>query len=274
MAPKTSELLSGYIKYFFLKVLEYSAMLPLKVRYRITDAISFFVFLFVLPKRNAVKKNLFLILGRKPSARDVLKVFMEYGKYWAELGDITNFWNSSSKVIYGPDFPPVEKCFLGLTFHLGNFEVFGNAFFPYTQSDIHVVAERLRPQFLADYFKGRRLQYHIKTVAHDNRRQILTVLKEGKSLGIVCDRVVGGTGVEARLFGKRIQMPLNIVDYALQKKIPVYIAYCINEKGTLKVFCRKIAENGGFEKVMKDVVSTLEDVIRRYPYQWHVLEAL
>ncbi|NLG15758.1 MAG: lysophospholipid acyltransferase family protein [Fibrobacter sp.] len=269
-----TEYFAGLIKILFLKLLDYSSKLPVQFRYYLTDSLSLFAFLILYSKRNAVRKNLSHILNRKPSSGEVLKVFTEYGKYWAELPGVTDFWNSAKKIICGPDFPPKEHCFLGVTFHLGNFEVFGNALFQSLGADFNVIAERLRPQFLADYFTTRRLQHHINTLPHDNPKEILKVLRDGKPLGVLCDRNVGSGGVDTRLFGRRVRMPLNLVDYALQKRIPVYVAYCVKDNGALKLFCKKIQSADGFDGMIKEITGILEDVIRSYPYQWHVLSAL
>ena len=269
-----SELIAGYVKIGCLQLLDSLKYLPFHWRYRVTNLLSFLAFCVLPAKRMAVSKNLSLILKRKPRMVEVLKVFFEYGKYWAELSSVTEYWKTSRKIIYGPDFPPCESHFLGLTFHLGNFEVFGSALHPFIQDDFHVIAERLRPQFLADYFTTRRLQHHIKTVPHDNLRQVLRVLKEGKPLGVVCDRVIGGTGIDVRLFGKKIKMPLNIVEYAIQKKIAVYVAYCVHDNGVLKLYSKKVNQNGGFEGVLRVIEEFLEEAIRTYPYQWHLLSAI
>jgi lauroyl/myristoyl acyltransferase len=276
MIVRQAEYLSGAFKLLLLKLLDFSSVLPISLRYLLTDIFSFVAFLFLGAKRRAVRKNLTFILNRSPSWTEILRVFAEYGRYWAELPVIESFWRESKKVICGPDFPPREKCFLGLTFHLGNFEVFGNALFPSLGENFNVIAERLRPQFLADYFSSRRHRHHINTLPHDNPRKILQVLKEGKPLGVVCDRSIGagGRGINTWLFGRRVFLPLNLVDYALQKNIPLYVAYCVKDDGLLKLFCRKIEGYTGFDDVVKMISSTLENVIRCYPYQWHVLSGL
>lgn len=266
--------LGGLAKYGGLLLLKYTSYLPLSLRYGITNVLSTLVFIVCRDKRNAVKKNLKIIQKKDPPPSDILKVFLEYGRYWAEFPSINKIWSDSTKIYHNSDFPPTEQCFLGVTFHIGNFEMFGNILKRICNSEFNVVAERLKPQYIADFFTESRMHHGIKTVPHDDLRNIIKVLKNGKSLGILCDRMVGGRGVEVRVFGKRVRMPLNIIDYALGKKIPVYIAYCIHNDGVINIYSSKISEDSDFDNTVNLIVSTLEDAIRRFPYQWHVLSAI
>ncbi len=274
VSSKIIQHLGGAIKFFFLWFLYSTARLPLSLRYVITDTLSFLSFVLSHSKRSSVRKNLKSIFKRDPVFTEIYRVFMEYGRYWAEYPLVNNIWRHSSVVYHSPEFPPCEPCFLGVTFHMGNFELFGNIIKDTTQQDFQVVAERLRPQYIAEFFKRTRQAHGIKTVVHDDLRQILRVLKEGRPLGILCDRMVGGSGIEVRFFGKRVKMPLNIVDYALQKKIPVYVAYCINKNGVLNVYSRKISAETSFDTAVQTIISTFEEAITRFPFQWHVLSSL
>lgn len=266
--------MAGILKYCCLRLLYFTSRFPLSVRYCITNLLSFCVFLFCYSKRISVRKNLRTIFKREPSTFEVLKVFASYGRYWAELPTVNEIWSSSSKVFHNPGFPPENKSFLGVTFHIGNFEMFGNVMKQVCNSEFNVVAERLRPQYITDLFKRIRSRHLIKTFMHDDIRHVLHVLKSGNALGVLCDRMVGGRGVEVRLFGKRVRMPLNIVDYALQKKIPIYISYCINQDGVINIYSHKIDPETDFDTAVGTILATLEDAIVRFPFQWHMLNAL
>lgn len=266
--------ISGVIKLGLLKSLALTSVLPLCLCYIVTDLIAVLAFLIMLQKRKAVRNNLVYILDRKPASSDILKVFIEYGRYWAELPRVDKIWANSPKKIYGKDFPPDGNKFVGITFHIGNFEMFGSAIYQYLNTDLFVVAENLKPQFLAEHFCDCRKNHHIQTVYHNNLRQIIRVLKEGKPLGVVCDRLIDGNGIEVRLFGKPVRMPLNIVNFALQNEIPVFVAYCVKDSDGYKFHCYKIDIDTDFENAIKQIVLTIENAIRNYPYQWHVLSAI
>lgn len=265
---------SGIIKLGLLKLLAITSKLPISLCYFVTDIIAVLAFFVLYQKRISVRNNLICILNKKPTLYDILKVFIEYGRYWAELPRINEIWRKSSKKICGPDFPPVEKRFLGITFHIGNFEIFGSALYPFLKSDLFVVAENLKPEFLADHFSLCRKQHHIQTVFHNDLRRIIKVLKEGNSLGVVCDRMIDGNGVKVRLFGKSVCMPLNIVKFALQNEIPVYVAYCVKESDEYKIHCQKMDVDTDYEDAVKQIALVIENTVRNYPYQWHVLSAI
>jgi lauroyl/myristoyl acyltransferase len=255
-----------------LYLLDIIAPLPLWMRYSITDIFSVLAYLLFSGKRNIVRGNISIIRNSKFSEKDIREVFKNYGRYWAELPVVEQVWKSQCKVICGPDFPPSETCFLGVTFHIGNFELFGPALFEYTGSELHVVAERLYPQSLFKRFLKIRKRHHIYTIAHDDTRGIIDVLKGGKPLGVVCDRSINRKGDGILLFGKKWIMPLSIVRYALAMNIPVYYSYCISEEGILQLFCKRSVgvEN---ENLIREITEMLEIALCQYPLQWHNISA-
>ena len=266
-------LVTGLFKLCLLYILRISSLLPINIRYCIIDKISLVVFHICRKKRDAVARNLELILEKKSEINDVRMVFLEYGRYWAEFFDIKRFWADTKRIIDNPEFPPKDNNFLGLTFHLGNFEVFGPALFPFIGGNFSVIAERLRPDFLSNFFKKYRLRHHITTILHDDKREILNALNQERALGVVCDRVVGGRGVEVRLFGKKVRLPLNIVSLAIQKKKPIVVSYCVKEENALKMYYQKLPTDLKYDEAIDQIVILLEDAIRKYPFQWHVLSS-
>ncbi|MFW5784678.1 MAG: lysophospholipid acyltransferase family protein [Chitinispirillaceae bacterium] len=264
----------GFFKLLLLKLLDATAVLPLEFRYAVTDLLAGVTFVLLGSKRKAVRDNLCLVLKKAPSRKDVWMVFREYGRYWAEFPGLRDFWSKMPRAYEGDVFPPQQKGFLGLTFHIGNFEIFGHEVYDRHKSDFYVVAERLRPRMLADYFRNKRRNNHVETICHDDARGILKVLKQGETLGVVCDRMISGKGVEINLFGRQVNLPLKIVSYALDSGIPVYIAYCVKENGKLKIIARRLDESQSFEAALVKISGTLEDAVRLYPHQWHVLSPI
>jgi lauroyl/myristoyl acyltransferase len=236
-------------------------------------ALTFLSYFLSFKKRINVRQNLTVILNRKPLEMEVLKVFLSYGKYWAQLADINKMWNTSSKSIYGV-FPPSEKFFIGLTFHFGNFEFFGPAYHYYVQQDLTVIAESLKPHFLAAFFANCRERHYMKTIWHKNIRDIRKVLISQKPLGVVCDRVIDGQGIETRLFGRRVKMPLMLIRNALEKKIPLYFSYCLYDKKNIKIFSERINEQLTFESAVEKIIEIMEAAIRAAPFEWHMFDSL
>lgn len=273
MIHKLKILLFGYVELSLLYLLDIIASLPLRMRYSITDIVSILAYLLFSGKRNIVRRNISTIRNGVVSECDVREVFKYYGRYWAELPVVEQVWKSQCKVICGPDFPPSEPCFLGVTFHIGNFELFGPALFECTGREIHVVAERLYPQSLFKRFFKIRKRHHIHTIGHDDARGIIDVLKRGKPLGVVCDRSVNRKGDGVLLFRKKWIMPLSIIRYALTMKIPVYYSYCISDEGILQLFCKRSAGVETFENVILEITEILETALCQYPLQWHNVSA-
>ncbi|HEX2958555.1 MAG TPA: hypothetical protein VHO70_17090 [Chitinispirillaceae bacterium] len=269
MAHKLGNFFSGYMQLFLLYLLDVIAPLPPRIRYGITDIGAVLAYLLFSGKRNIVRKNISTIGNCAVQEKEVWEVFRNYGRYWAELPVVDQVWERECKVICGPDFPPSEPCFLGVTFHIGNFELFGPALFEYTGNELCVVAERLYPKTLFDRFFKIRKKHHIHTIAHDDPKGIIAVLKNKKPLGVVCDRSVNRKGDEVSLFGKKWLMPMSIIRYALTMNIPVYISYCISEEGILQLFCKRAT--GTIESVSLEITSILETALCQHPLQWHNL---
>jgi lauroyl/myristoyl acyltransferase len=262
-------MISGYFKLLLLRMLGEMKFLPVRIRYKFTDLLAMLSYLIFARKRDIVRKNLSIILNTKVPENNVKDVFKHYGRYWAELPDIEQLWKKENKIICGPDFPPSEKSFLGISFHIGNFELFGPALFDHFGVDLNVIAERLYPQALFDYFYQMRKRHHIHTIAHDNVRAIVEVLKKGDPLGVLCDRSVDNKGVSIKLFGGTWVMPMSIIRYALSLDIPIYYAYCISEEGMIQVYCKKSSALKSFEDITEELTHTLEFVLRNYPLLWH-----
>ena len=260
---------AGYFKLLLLWLLDLMRVLPLRVRYYFTDILAVLASIVCVKKRTVVKTNIFIVNHRNAQETDIRAVFKSYGRYWAELSDIVSLWTQQFKIICGPDFPPKEKCFLGVTFHIGNFELFGPALFEATGSDLTVVAERLYPAALFDFFLRIRKRHHIHTIAHDDARKIVSVLKEGRPLGVLCDRCIGPNGTDVKLFGTNWMIPVSVIKYAVSLKIPIYCAYCIQEESVIQLFCKKIDLSKSFDAVTDEIVEILEHAISSYPFLWH-----
>ena len=265
-----AERLHGSVKLLLLKTLSALSILPLGGRYPITDFLATAACLCMGSQRRAVTRNLTLLKGNRPRFTETLAVFREYGRYWAELPAIHSF-RQSMPMEYVGSFPPTEKCFVGLTFHIGNFELFGEEIYHHTGNEFSVVVERLRPDALTDYFMTVRSRHHIVSIFHDDVRSILTTLKNSRPLGIVCDRIITGRGVRSSVLGTEVAMPLNIVRYCLKSGIPIYVSYIVKSGGKLRLESRKIPPACDLDKALEIVTATFEEAIRRYPTQWHLL---
>ena len=269
--PLISTFATGYLKLVLLRTGDFLRLWPPGVRYGLAKYCFIMLFLILGYKRRAVRGNLSFIFNRMPSAREVLRVFTEYSRYWAELIDIISLWRKVDRRYHGPLYPIPVGRFLGLTFHLGNFELFGLEYFHHFHQPFKVVAERLQPPFLARYFFNKRLRGHLHTIPHDDVSTIVRTLLSGSPLGIVCDRMVGkGTGFKSILFGQTVRMPLNTLQIAFRENIPVFTAYAICSDHRIDFFSHHVKATE-VDIAVREIASVLEDAVRRFPYQWHLL---
>ncbi len=262
---------AGVLKLALLKASDLSGRLPLPVRYVLAQSCFSIIFLVLPGKRRAVCRNLRLVLGREPGLRDVLRVFLDYGRYWAELADLNSYWRATPRRFVGDPLPADGTQFVGLTLHVGNFELFGPSLHETRGGEFPVVAEALRPAFLTRYFARKRRSYHIRSIPHDAPRDILATLHRGEPLGIVCDRAIDGEQARVSMLGTTLNLPVSIVDYAVKHGIAVHIAYIVRDHSHITVYNRRLPVAMALPDALREIGAAFEDAIRRHPYQWHVL---
>jgi lauroyl/myristoyl acyltransferase len=264
----------GVLKLGLLEILEGMRILPLGLRYRLAELCFVVIFVVVPSKRRGARYNLSLVLGRRPSMGEVVRLFLDYGRYWAESAALQSFWDKTCHTFVGDPLPRADEQFIGLTLHVGNFELFGPALHSVRDKPFAVVAEALRPAFLARHFANKRRRYHIRTIPHDRPRQIVAALRRGESLGVVCDRAIGGEGRRVGMLGVTLTLPLSLVDYALNHGIAIVIAYCVRDARGVTVVCRRLPRALSHDRVLTEITTAFEEILKRYPYQWHALMAV
>ncbi|MBD3240420.1 MAG: hypothetical protein GF331_07530 [Chitinivibrionales bacterium] len=261
----------GAAKLGLLKISDVIALLPLRARYALAEA-CFLVMFVVLPvKRHAVYRNLRLVLGRTPTRRDAVRVFLDYGRYWAEAAHLNAYWRATPKQFEGDPLPSDGSQFIGLTLHVGNFELFGPLLHELRGGRFTVVAEALQPRFLTRYFARKRATYHIRSIPHDAPREVLAALHEGEALGIVCDRAIDGGRAQVGMLGTTLALPVSIIEYAVKHDIAVHVAYIVRNRAGITVHNRCLPRDMEISDTLQAIASTFEEAIRRHPYQWHML---
>jgi KDO2-lipid IV(A) lauroyltransferase len=161
--------------------------------------------------------------------------------------------------------------------HTGNWDLAGAwlaRLFPCT-----AVVERLDPPELYEWFTAVRHRLGFDTVALGPQAgpALMRALRENRVIGLLCDRDIGGTGVEIEFFGERTTIPGGPATLALRSGAPILpsAAYFDEEAGHLGVICAPLtAERTGrlredVVRVTQDLAHALEDLIRRAPTQWH-----
>lgn len=223
-------------------------------------------------------------VGRPGAAREV---FRSYARYWLEsfrLADISADELAAGLVADGIEhLDAAVAAGTGVIMalpHLGGWD-FGGAWFAAQGYKATVVVEPLEPPELFEWFARFRSQLGVDVVPLGPAAggALLRVLREGGIVGLVCDRDIGGTGVEVEFFGERTTLPSGPATLALRTGAAVLPTAVYFEGGRHRGVIRPpldTARTGSFRedvaRVTQALAHELEAFIRRAPEQWHLLQ--
>lgn len=245
--------------------------------------------------RAQVTANLARVLGADGDDALVLeswarRAFREYARYWVEGARL-------------PGIPPAEVvqrmqiegldhlhaaaavgkgCIVALP-HIGSWE-YGGAFLATQGLPMTAVAERIEPPELFDYFVEQRAAMGLTIVPLDKHSggALLSALKAGKLVGLLCDRDIEGTGIEVEFFGERTTMPAGPATLALRTGAvlctgAVYSGPGRDHRAVIQSPL-DTTRTGGLRRdvgrLTQEIATRLEGLIRRAPEQWHVFQPL
>jgi KDO2-lipid IV(A) lauroyltransferase len=247
----------------------------------------------MLAKRAMVGRHLRRVygpgLGGAELEAKVDEVFASYGRYYAEslrLPSLSFFAIDSAMSCQGIDHigDAIEAgrgCILALP-HLGGWEWAGmwliEQGFPMT-----VVVEALQPPDLFDWFVQLRQSYGMEVVpvGRTAGAAVLRALKANRVVCLLCDRNVGdSSGIEVEFFGEKTSLPGGPATLALRTGaalLPTAV-YFVGRDSHLGVVrppvdtTRQASLRQDVQRVTEDLTHELEDLIRREPTQWHLLQ--
>jgi KDO2-lipid IV(A) lauroyltransferase len=243
-------------------------------------------------KRRIVSANLAAVLGEANDARRerlVAATFDSYAQYWAEsakLPALSPATISSRFVISEGQEHLVAALAAGKGVivalpHLGSWE-WGGAFLARLGMPMLAVAEVLDPPELFEWFAQKRREIGIEIAPLDERAGavLLARLRAGGVVGLLCDRDIQGNGVEVEFFGHRVTLPAGPATLALRTGAALVVAACYAGPGldhhAIVRPALEIERQGRLgadvARVTQMIAVELEELIRRAPEQWHVLE--
>ena len=220
--------------------------------------------------------------------REVRRTFRSYARYWMESfrlaktkpggldGHMT--WEGVGHL---EDAFAAGKGAISVMPHLGGWD-FGAAWFCELGYPVTVVAERIDPPELFDWFVSLRSNVGMKVVplGPEAGPAVLRALKQNGIVGLISDRDIGGTGIEVDFFGERTTLPGGPATLALRTGAPiiptaVYFRGRTGHHGVMRPPI--IAERQGrirddVARVTQQVADELEALIRIAPDQWHLLQ--
>ncbi|MBV8295575.1 MAG: phosphatidylinositol mannoside acyltransferase [Acidimicrobiia bacterium] len=141
------------------------------------------------------------------------------------------------------------------------------------------VVERLEPPELYDWFNRVRHRLGFDTVPLGPQAgpALMRALRANRIVGLLCDRDIGGTGVEVDFFGERTKLPGGPATLALRSGAPIlpsaaYFDAAVGHRGVIRAPIE--SERTGrlredVVRVTQNVTHELEKLISEAPTQWH-----
>jgi len=215
--------------------------------------------------------------------------FRSYGQYWAEGAKLPALAKSTiydrfciaeglEHLVEGKERG--KGVIIALP-HMGSWE-WGGSFLNSLGLGMTAVAEELEPPELFAWFKKKResIGIRIEPLNEHAGSVLLSTLRSGAVVGLLCDRDLQGNGVEVDFFGARVTMPAGPATLALRTGATLVAAACYAGPGrdhfavaTAPIECERTKRlREDVARVTQLIAVELEGLIRRAPEQWHVLE--
>lgn len=146
---------------------------------------------------------------------------------------------------------------------------------------VTAVAEQIEPPELAEWFIGLRNQFGIEVVPFgpDAASACVRALKANRLLALPSDRDLSGTGVPVTFFGEETTLPGGPATLALRTGAPLIPVSCYfdNDRHLGIALPPLDTERRGklredVARVTQDMAHALEELVRRAPDQWHLLQ--
>jgi KDO2-lipid IV(A) lauroyltransferase len=165
--------------------------------------------------------------------------------------------------------------------HIGSWE-WGGKWLALQGYPMTSVAEPLNPPAMYEWFVAQReaMGLTIIPLGADASRVLLRTLRAGKLVGLLCDRDIGGNGIEVEFFGERTTMPAGPAMLALRTGAVLLPTAVYSGPGihhTAVIMAPVPTERTGglrqdVARVTQLIAHDLEQLIRRAPEQWHLFQ--
>jgi len=221
--------------------------------------------------------------------RFVDRAFSSYGQYWAEGAKLAAIEPAEVfgrfRICEGLEHLEAARdrgagTVIALP-HVGSWE-WGGSYLNSLGMGMTAVAEELEPPELFAWFKAKRESIGIRIEPLDDHAAtvLLQTLKDGGVVGLLCDRDIQGNGIEVEFFGERVKLPAGPATLALRTGATLVGAACYAGPGrdhfavvTAPIEAQRLGRlRDDVTRVTQAIAVELEDLIRRAPEQWHVLQ--
>lgn len=216
--------------------------------------------------------------------------FRGYGQYWAEGAKLPALKKSTItdrfKIAEGLEHLLAAKergrgVIIALP-HIGSWE-WGGSFLDSIGLTMTAVAEELDPPEFFEWFKKKReaIGIRIEPLNSHSGTVLLSTLRQGGVVGLLCDRDLPGDGVAVDFFSRQVTMPGGPATLALRTGATLLAAACYSGPGrdhhavvtpAIDISRTSARLREDVRRITQDVTRELEHLIRRAPEQWHVLQ--
>jgi lauroyl/myristoyl acyltransferase len=248
-----------------------------------------------LPGRPAhmYARHLRRVLGRPLSPGEVRwwtrRAYRSYARYWMEGARLpfTDPEIVQARMSVDRGWEEFESCMAagkGLVLalpHVGSWE-WGGTWLALKGYPMTSVAEPVSSPELYDWFVRQRqgMGLRIVMLGSEAGPALLQTLRHGGLVGLLCDRDIGGGGVEVEFFGERTRLPAGPATLALRTGAALMVGavYSGPGSGHTGTLLPPIAvtRQGGLRadvaRLTQAVARDLETLIRLAPEQWHLFQ--
>jgi KDO2-lipid IV(A) lauroyltransferase len=215
--------------------------------------------------------------------------FRGYGHYWAEGAKLPAMKKSAitERFVIAEGLEHLQAAkergqgiIIALP-HIGSWE-WGGSFLDSIGLTMTAVAEELDPPELFTWFKEKResIGIRIEPLNEHAGTVLLSTLRSGGVVGLLCDRDLQENGLEVDFFSERVTMPAGPATLALRTGATLVAAACYTGPGrdhfavvTPPIDTTRTTRlREDVLRVTQNVTRELENLIRRAPEQWHVLQ--
>jgi KDO2-lipid IV(A) lauroyltransferase len=248
-------------------------------------------------KRIVLRRNLARVLGAHVDDRRVdeyvLRAFDSYAQYWVDAARVAQLSKQQLDAGWTIDgFDHLEKAMaagrgtvLALP-HVGNWE-YGGRWLAEHGYPMTVAAEVVEPPELFAWFTAQREALGLRVLALDTDAAagLMARLRAGGLVGLVCDRDIGGTGVEIEFFGEPTKLPVGPALLALRTGAALMPCAVYFDPRHPEPRLRhhaviepplQCAREGRLRddvaRVTESLTRRIEDLIRQAPEQWHMFQ--
>ncbi len=164
--------------------------------------------------------------------------------------------------------------------HLGGWEWAGRWLICRPGYDVTVVVERQGPVELFDWMVAFRESFgmHVVPLGPDVAGSVLRALKAHHVVCLLCDRDIGGSGIEVEFFGERTTLPAGPATMALRTGAAIVPVGVYQRPGLHHAVCRPPLDTERRGRLREDVqrvtqllAAELELLVRASPEQWHLM---